>query len=78
MELEKNHHCSICNYSHIDWSTSVWKLRYYVGDQKLDEIIPPESVEKTLKSIQENTPIKMEKRPYHNLQNSLNSVCFYA
>lgn len=34
-----------------------------IGNQKLDEIIPPESVEKTLKSIQENSPVKMEKRP---------------
>lgn len=34
-----------------------------VGNQKINNIIPPESVEKTLKTIQDNAPVKLEKRP---------------
>lgn len=34
-----------------------------VANQKIDDIIPPETVDKTFKAIQDNAPIKLEKRP---------------
>jgi hypothetical protein len=33
-----------------------------VGDQKIDDIIPPESFEKTLEAIAEKIPIKIAER----------------
>jgi hypothetical protein len=34
-----------------------------IGDQKVDDIIPPESFEKTLETIAEKIPIKIAERP---------------
>ncbi len=34
-----------------------------IGNQKIDDIIPPESVEKTLKTISDNMPVKIKERP---------------
>lgn len=34
-----------------------------IANQKLDEIIPPESIQKTFEAISENMPVKLEERP---------------
>ena len=34
-----------------------------IGNQKLDDIIPPESFEKTLEEISKSIPVKIEERP---------------
>lgn len=34
-----------------------------VGDQRIDDIIPPESFEKTIDELSDKIPVKLEKRP---------------
>jgi hypothetical protein len=34
-----------------------------IGNQKLDDLIPPESIQKTIDEISENIPVKIEPRP---------------
>ena len=34
-----------------------------IGNQKIDDIIPPESIEKTFEEISKNIPVKIEERP---------------
>ena len=34
-----------------------------IGDQKIDDIIPPGTIEKTLEEIAESIPVKIEERP---------------
>ena len=38
-----------------------------IANQKIDDIIPPESIEKTLEAISDNIPVKIEERPWEKI-----------